>query len=351
MASIPPSLCVSPSTSIRQTIEAITKNGRQVALVVDVDERLVGIVTDGDIRKALLRGVSLEASVPETMNRAPIVARPGMSRADALDLMRKRSIRHLPVVDGDGRLVDVIFRDDLLARRPLAAAAVVMAGGMGTRLRPLTEQVPKPLLRVGGRPLIEILVERLERSGVTEVLVALHHKSDMIRDQLGDGARFGVRLSYVDEPDRLGTIGALALIAPRPSAAFFVINADILTTCDFRAMWEFHRAEGTRMTVGVSLHQVDIPYGEFTLHGARVTRVEEKPRKEFPINAGIYLLDPSLIDLIPPGRYFDATDLIRVCLERGLPVSAHLIRGYWLDVGRLDDLRRAERDIAEGLLD
>jgi dTDP-glucose pyrophosphorylase len=349
--SIPPNLWVSPATTIRQTIEAITKNGRQVALVVDVDERLVGIVTDGDIRKALLRGVSLEAPVPETMNRSPIVARPGISRTDALELMRKRSIRHLPVVDGGGRLVDVIFRDDLLARRPLPAAAVIMAGGMGTRLRPLTEQVPKPLLRVGGRPLIEILVERLERSGVTEVLVALHHKSDMIRDQLGDGARFGVRLSYVDEPDRLGTIGALALIDPRPSAAFFVINADILTTCDFRAMWEFHRAEGTCMTVGVSLHQVDIPYGEFTLHDGRVTRVEEKPRKEFPINAGIYLLDPSVIDLIPSGRYFDATDLIRVCLERGLPVSAHLIREYWLDVGRMDDLRRAERDIADGLLD
>ena len=144
----------------------------------------------------------------------------------------------------------------------------------------------------------------------------------MIREALGDGSRFGVRLSYVDEPERLGTIGALTLIRPRPAEPFFVINADILTKCDFRAMWEFHRAEGARMTVGVSLHQVDIPYGEFTLHGTRISRVEEKPRKEFPVNAGIYLLDPSLIDLIPPGQYFDATDLIRACLERDLPVSA-----------------------------
>jgi NDP-sugar pyrophosphorylase family protein len=130
-----------------------------------------------------------------------------------------------------------------------------------------------------------------------------------------------------------------------------VINADILTKCDFRAMWEFHRAEGARMTVGVSLHQVDIPYGEFTLHGTRISRVEEKPRKEFPVNAGIYLLDPSVTALIPAGRYFDATDLIRICLERELAVSAYLIREYWLDVGRHDDLRRADRDVAEGLLD
>jgi dTDP-glucose pyrophosphorylase len=351
MASIPQNLCVHPATTVRQTIEAITKNGRQVALVTDADERLVGIVTDGDIRKALLRGASLESAIGETVNRSPIVARPGVSGREALGLMRRRSIRHLPIVDGTGRLIDVVFLDDLLARPPLPAAAIIMAGGMGTRLRPLTEDTPKPLLRVGGRPLVEILIEHLERCGVDDVRVAVHHKSDMIRAQLGDGSRFGVRLAYVDEPERLGTIGALTLVRPRPVDAFFVINGDILTRCDFRAMWEFHRAQGARMTVGVSLHQVDIPYGEFTLHGARITRVEEKPRKEFPVNAGIYLLEPSLIDLIPAGQHFDATDLIRVCLDRDLPVSAYLIREYWLDVGRHDDLRKADRDIAEGLLD
>jgi dTDP-glucose pyrophosphorylase len=351
MASIPQNLCVPPGTSIRLTLEAITKNGRQVALVTDADDRLLGIVTDGDVRKALLRGASLDAPVGPSMNAAPITGRAGLARGAATELMRARAIRHLPLVDAAGRLTDVVFLDDVLARVPLPAAAVIMAGGMGTRLRPLTEETPKPLLRVGGRPLIEILIERLERSGIGRVLVAVHHKSDMIREALGDGSRFGVQLSCLDEPERLGTIGALTLIRPRPAEPFFVINADILTKCDFRAMWEFHRAEGARMTVGVSLHQVDIPYGEFTLHGTRISRVEEKPRKEFPVNAGIYLLDPSLIDLIPPGQYFDATDLIRACLERDLPVSAYLIREYWLDVGRHDDLRRADRDVAEGLLD
>ena len=351
MASIPPNLCVPPATSIRLTLEAITKNGRQVALVTDADDRLLGIVTDGDVRKALLRGTSLDAPVAAGMNATPITGRAGLGRGAATEMMRARRIRHLPLVDEAGRLQDVVFLDDLLVRTPLPAAAVIMAGGMGTRLRPLTEETPKPLLRVGGRPLIEILIERLERSGIGRVLVAVHHKSEMIRAALGDGERFGVQISYVDEPERLGTIGALTLVQPTLPGPFFVINADILTKCDFRAMWEFHRAEGARMTVGVSLHQVDIPYGEFTLHGTRISRVEEKPRKEFPVNAGIYLLDPSLIALIPAGRYFDATDLIRVCLERELPVSAYLIREYWLDVGRHDDLRRADRDVAEGLLD
>ena len=309
MASIPQNLCVPPGTTIRATLEAITKNGRQVALVTDPDDRLLGIVTDGDVRKALLRGAALEAPIGENMNATPLTGRAGLGRTEAGELMRARAIRHLPLVDGAGRLVDVVFLDDLLARAPLPASAVIMAGGMGTRLRPLTEETPKPLLRVGGRPLVEILIERL------------------------------------------GTIGALTLLRPRPIDPFFVINGDILTKCDFRAMWEFHRAQRVRMTVGVSLHQVDIPYGEFTLQGTRISRVEEKPRKEFPINAGIYMLEPSLIDLIPSGQYFDATDLIRACLERDHPVSAHLIREYWLDVGRHDDLRKADRDIAEGLLD
>ncbi len=351
MINVPEHLCVAPTTTIRQTIEAITRSGYQVALVTDGDDRLLGIVTDGDIRKALLRGAALDSPVGESMNASPIVGRPGMDYDEAAALMRARSIRHLPIMDGGGRLVDVVFLDAAPAPRPLPASAVIMAGGLGTRLRPLTEDTPKPLLRVGGRPLVEILIERLERAGVREVLIAVHHKSDMIRAQLGDGRRLGVRLGYVEEPERLGTIGALTLVEPPLPQPAFVINGDILTKCDFRAMWDFHRAEGASMTVGVSLHQVDIPYGEFTLHGTRVMQVQEKPRKEYPINAGIYLLDPSVIALIPRSQCFDATDLIRLLLGRGLPVSAYLIREYWLDVGQHHDLERAQRDVAEGLLD
>jgi NDP-sugar pyrophosphorylase family protein len=226
-----------------------------------------------------------------------------------------------------------------------------MAGGEGRRLRPLTETTP-PLLSVGGKPLLEILIERLRQSGIGRVLIAVHHKSDMIRERLGDGSRLRVTIEYVQESQPLGTMGALRLMRDRLDRPFFVVNADILTKCDFAAMWAFHRSQGMpAMTVGVSIHQVDIPYGEFTLHGTRVTRVEEKPRKEFPVNAGIYLLDPATIALIPDGQYFDATDMIRVLLDAGRPVAAHLIREYRLDVGRLHDLDKANRDVAEGLLD
>lgn len=346
-------ILVGEGATLRAALETMTKSGRQIALVVDARARLLGLLTDGDARKALLRGVPLDAKVEAAMNRSPVVASAGLSPAAALALMRSRSIRHLPVLDGAGAVVDVLLLDDLLApAQPLQSRAVIMAGGEGRRLLPLTESTPKPLLRVGGKPLLEILVERLRQAGVVEVLVAVRHKSEMIRERLGDGARLGVRLEYVEESEPLGTMGALPLVRERLDVPFFVVNGDILTKCDFRAMWEFHRSRrGAVMTVGVSVHQVDIPYGEFTLRDARVLHVEEKPRKEFPVNAGIYVVEPSVVDLIPRGSYCDATDLIRLLVSRGEHVAAYIIREYWLDVGRHGDFEKANRDVAEGLLE
>jgi dTDP-glucose pyrophosphorylase len=347
-----PSMVTSPRASLREALEAITKNGRQAVLVVDAEGVLAGMVTDGDVRRAILRGVPLDGVVADIMNPTPVTVSPGLGRAAAVELMLARGIRHLPLVDASRRLVDVLFLEEQIAMPPLSTPAVIMAGGEGRRLRPLTESTPKPLLLVGGRPLVEIMIERLRQSGISDITIALHHKAEMIRERLGDGGRLGVRIGYALEPKPLGTMGALPLLRARLRQPFFVVNADILTTCDFRAMWEFHRRQAqAAMTVGVSTHQVEIPYGEFTLHGERVTRVEEKPRKEFPVNAGIYLLDPSAIELIPAGEYFDATDMIRTLLDCERVVGAYLIREYWLDVGRLPDLEKANRDVAEGLLD
>lgn len=344
---------VREGTTLLKVLEHITRSSRQVALVVDGEARLVGLVTDGDLRKAILRGVALEAKVEEAMNRNPIVGAPGLSAAESIALMRGRSIRHLPVVDVNRKVVGLLILDQLLAPPvPLRNRAIIMAGGEGTRLLPLTESVPKPLLRIAGKPLLEILIERLRQAGIVEFLISLHHKSAMIREQLGDGGRLGVRIDYVEEPTPLGTMGSLTLVKDRLEEPFFVVNGDILTKCDFRAMWEFHRSQaGAAMTVGVSLHQVEIPYGEFTLRGTRVTQMLEKPRKEYAVNAGIYILEPSVVDLIPAGQHFDAPDLIHLLLSKDRIVAAHVIREYWLDVGRHPDLDKAARDAAEGLLD
>jgi len=344
---------VPEGSALRDALEAMTRSGRQIALVVDPERRLLGLMTDGDVRKAILRGVTLDAKVEEVMNRAPVVAPAGLSRGEALALMRSRAIRHVPVLDAHHVVVDVLRLEDLLTPvPPLGNRVVIMAGGEGRRLRPLTESTPKPMLRVGGTPILELLIERLRQSGIVDVLITLRHRSEMIREHLGDGGRLGVRIEYVEESEPLGTMGALTLVRDRLDLPFFVVNGDILTKCDFRAMWEFHRSQGgAAMTVGVSLYQVEIPYGEFVLKGKRIEHVDEKPRKEFPINAGIYVLEPSVVDIIPPGSYFDAPELIRLLLDRGAHVAGHVIREYWLDVGRHPDLEKANRDVAEGLLD
>ena len=344
---------VQRGASVRDVLEVITKSGKQVAVVIDAAGRLQGLVTDGDIRKGILRGIGLDTAVDEVMNRNPVVGARGLAGGDALRMMRAHGIRQLPLVDPTGVVTDLLLLDDLLEPAPLLANhAVIMAGGEGRRLLPITESIPKPLVSVGGQPIVEILIDRLRQSGIVDVVVAVHHKSAMIRERLGDGARLGVRIHYVEEQMPLGTMGALTLLRDRLVAPFFVVNGDILTKCDFRAMLEFHRAQaGAALTVGVSLHQVEIPYGEFTLRGTRVTQLEEKPRKEFPVNAGIYVMEPSVIDLLPVGQVVDATDVIRTLLSRGRVVSAYHLREYWLDVGRHLDLEKANHDVIEGLLE
>jgi dTDP-glucose pyrophosphorylase len=346
-------LFVKEGATLRELLELMTRDGQQIALVVDYESRLRGLVTNEDLHRAILRGMSLEGRVEEVMNRTPVTGVAGLSTADALTLMRAHSIRHLPLVDERGVVVDLLVLENLLTWLPsLTTQAVIMAGGEGRRLQPLTVSVPKPLMTVGGKPVLEILIERLRQAGIAKITLSVHHKSEVIRQRFGHGGQLGVRIEYVEESAPLGTMGALSLMRNRLERPFFVVNGDILTKCDFGAMWQFHQREPeSPLTVGVSLHQVDIPYGEFTLRGDRVVNIEENPRKEFLINAGIYLCDPSVLDFIPDGQHFDATELIRLLLDHERPVRGYLIREYWLDLGRQYDLEKANQDVAAGLFD
>jgi dTDP-glucose pyrophosphorylase len=344
-------LVVAPSASVREALETITKNSRQAVMVVDDAGRLVGIVTDGDIRRGFLRGVVIDGRVADLMNRQPVAAPAGIARTEALALMQRRSLRHLPVVDASGRLVDVMLLDDLLRPVPVPNAAVLMAGGDGSRLRPLTDAVPKPLLRVGGKPLLEILVERLKAAGVSRFFVTVRYKSELIEKHFGDGARLGVSIRYVREEVPLGTAGALARLPEPLAEPFFLVNGDILTKCDFLAMLEFHRRWRADLTVGTVPHTVEVPYGVLEVVGERLTGINEKPRLDFLINGGVYVVDPAVLPLIPRERPFDAIDLVPLLEHAGRTVVAFPIREYWLDVGQQGDFHQANRDVAEGLLD
>jgi len=344
-------LFVPPAASVRQALEAITKNSRQAVMVVDDDSRLVGIVTDGDIRRGLLRGVALGDAVADLMNRRPVTTAAGTSRAAALALMQQRSLRHLPVVDAAGRIVDVMLLEELLRPLPVPNAAVLMAGGDGRRMRGVSEDVPKPLLRVGGKPLLEILIERLRGAGVSQFFITVRYKSEMIEAHFGDGSRLGVRIRYVREDQPLGTAGALARLPEPLAEPFFLVNGDILTRCDFLAMLEFHTRWRADLTIGAVPHTVEVPYGVLRVEGEELAAIDEKPRLDFLINAGMYVMDPGVIPLIPRERPFHATELIALLKRAGRTVVAFPVREYWLDVGRDGDFHQANRDVAEGLLD
>lgn len=346
-----PALVVSPAASIREALESITKNSRQAVVVVEPDGRLAGLVTDGDVRRALLRGLSLSDPITQAMNARPTVAPATTDRSEALARMRARGMRHLPLVDGGGRVVDVLLLEDLLDAGRVPNHAVLMAGGDGKRLRPLTDSIPKPLLRVGGKPILEVLVERLRAAGVRSFHITVRHKSQMIEEHFGDGSRHDVSIRYIREEEPLGTAGALTRLGETPREPFFLVNGDILTKCDFRGMLAFHERAGADVTVGTVRQEVDLQYGVVEVEGDRLTTLSEKPRLDLRINAGIYVIEPAVLARIPRDRVFDATDLIRLLLGRKEHVAAFPIRDYWLDVGRLDDFHKADRDVAEGLLE
>lgn len=340
--------CVPGTCSIREMIRQIDATRRGIALVVDPQGRLLGTVTDGDVRRAILANVDLAQPVQVLLARkagtryaTPITAPADLEPAAYLQVMQAHDIVHLPVVDAAGRVTGLVTLDDFLAGPARPIRAVVMAGGRGQRLHPLTEEVPKPMLQVGDRPLLEIILGQLRDAGITQVQVTTHHKPEKISAHFGDGRDFGVQLSYVTEHRPLGTVGGLGLLEP-PTETTLVMNGDILTQLDFRAMLAYHRENQADLTVAVRQYDVQVPYGVVECEGPRVRRVTEKPLLNFFVNAGIYLLEPMAYQRIPGGQRFDMTELIDRLLQEGRVVASFPIREYWLDIGQHDDYVRAQ---------
>ncbi len=345
-------LCIRSTTPIREAIECIDRSGRiSLALVIGDCDELLAVLTDGDIRRAILHGVCLEAPVSDLLpikarmpNRAPVTAPVGTPRAVLLDLMRQKSVRQVPLVNRANQVVDIVVLRDLLPETRGDLQAVIMAGGFGKRLRPLTEDVPKPMLPVGGRPLMERIVGQLQQAGVRRVNITTHYKPEKIIEHFGDGAAFGMNISYVVERLPLGTGGALSLM-PAPDSPVLVVNGDVLTGIDFRKMLEYHQEQKADMTVAVNLHTVNIPYGVVDSEDSRITRLREKPEIRFFVNAGIYLLEPRVYRHIPANQRFDMTELIQRLIDNGDTVISFPIREYWLDIGQPNDYQQAQRDL------
>ena len=332
---------------MRAAAESIDSSGLKVVIVVDEAGRLEGLVTDGDIRRALLKGLGLDTPLDAFMTRRPRTAPEGTDREVLLDRLRHEQILHLPVVDTDGRIVDLAYLPELERLPNYGNRVVIMAGGLGTRLRPITETIPKPMVEVGGRPLIHTNVDMLVAQGFADITISLNYLGEVIEDYLGDGSRFGARISYVRETKRLGTGGALTLLPEAPSEPFVVMNGDILTSVDFAAMLRFHVEGGAMATMAVNKYTYNVPFGVVDVKDSHIKRLREKPSYDLFVNAGIYILSPGALELVPRDTFFDMPTLFETLMRNGDATLAFPLREHWLDIGQPDDLSRANVAFSE----
>lgn len=344
-------------TPVSDVVACIDRSGRvSIALVVDEASRLLNTLSDGDVRRGILAGVRLSdpasallAIKARTPHPVPVTAPVGTPDDELLRMMQRLSVRQVPLVDASGAVKGIVILSDLLPQVARGLQAVIMAGGFGTRLRPLTESTPKPMLPVRGRPVLEHIIEQLRDTGIRQVSVTTHYQAEKISDHFGDGAAFGVHINYVREDVPLGTGGALGLLK-RPDEPLLVINGDILTRVDFRAMHMFHQENHADLTIGVRRYEVKVPYGVIDCDSVNVVGLREKPDLDFFVNAGIYLLEPEVLDYIPSNQHLNMTDLVLRLIETRKSVVGYPICEYWLDIGQHADYTKAQEDALSGEL-
>lgn len=349
--------CVSPSATIRAAISQIEENATGIAIVVADNDTLVGTVTDGDVRRGLLRGVSLDETVMTVVEEEPVAVHPDVDEAELSRLFRQQRLKLIPVVSDDEKVLGVhLFNDRLqsLDSKPddefeaeQEFPAVIMAGGLGTRLRPLTEDKPKPLVEVGGKPILERILEHLSRVGADDCVITTRYLAEQIEDYFGDGQSLGLDIEYLREEERLGTAGSLRELRGTIERSFLVMNADILTDVDVGEMYQFHEEREALMTVGVRHYSMKVPYGVVEVDGATIDGLSEKPVYDFFVNTGIYVVAPEALRYLPEEGYFDMTELIDNILSDGREVVHFPIIEQWMDIGRPEDVEKANEEFAQ----
>lgn len=340
---------ISMNASIREAIENIDQTGLQIALVADQNDQLLGTVTDGDIRRGLLKRIELEEPVSRIMNKNPITVLQNETAEKKRLIMEKYRLHQLPVVNNKGILQTLILIDSLFKPLERDNWVVLMAGGLGERLRPLTDNCPKPLIKVGTKPVLEILLENFIAQGFHNFFLAINYKGHLIQEYFGDGNKWNVNIQYLCEENRLGTAGALSLLPEKPKLPFFVMNADLITKVNFQQLLDFHQDHFADATMCVREYKHVIPYGVVHIEkeSYQMLEIKEKPENHLFVNAGIYILNPLVLDYVPSNVYLDMPDVLTLLTQKKFKVSTFPIREYWLDIGRLEDLERAHQDYYE----
>lgn len=342
-----PKSLVDASATLQDTLQTIDASCLRIAVVADKDRHVLGTVTDGDIRRGLLAGLELHAPVTKVMNTNPTLASPNDTKSRILGWMKAKQILHVPIVDTDRRLIGMHIYNDLVDKQQPIHWVVLMAGGLGSRLAPLTDHCPKPLLDVGGRPILETIIRTLAEQGFHQFYVSVNHKANLIKDFLNNGAQWGVEIRYLQEKEKLGTAGALSLLPENPSDSILIMNADLLTKLNARKLMAFHEAHGGHVTLGVRKYQMQVPYGVVKTQHTELIEIQEKPIHEFYISSGICALSPEVLQLIIPGKPLNMPDLINLARSDGLKTLSYPVQEYWTDIGRIEDYIQANLDFPE----
>ena len=329
--------------SIFEAIELIENIGIGLVAIINHNKKLVGVLADADVRKAILKGMNKEESVNNIMNINFVSAKVGINDMALENLMKESGRNQIPIINKNGILFDVIAKSDF-SEKIYDNPVIILAGGLGKRLRPLTNDYPKPMLEIGGKPILEIAVENLIKSGFYKIVLAINYKGHMIEEYFGNGKNWGCEITYIREKKKLGTSGALSLLPINLDKPFFIMNADLLTKVNFSHILDYHLEHNTIATVCVSQYDLEVPYGVVRTDSHGLISVNEKPVQSFFVNAGIYIAEPEILHFVPKNKKIDMTDLLNIILEKGHKISVFPIREYWLDVGRTEDLMQANKD-------
>ena len=334
--------------SMGLAVKILNQESLRIVMVVDDDERLIGSITDGDIRRGLIRQLPMNTRLAEIMHKNPIVSLAGDDKSNILAKMKELDLLQIPIIDSNGKVVGLETLQNLIEKKKFDNPVFLMAGGFGKRLAPLTNNTPKPLLKVGNKPILENVINQFIDAGFYNFYISTHYRAEMVQEYFGDGSNWDVSIKYIYEKEPLGTAGGLGLLPDNlPKLPILMMNGDLLTKIDFKELLRFHFQEGVDVTMCVREYDFQVPYGVVKTDGKYITSIEEKPVHHFFVNAGIYVLDPSMLDMVDGKSYLDMPQLLEQKMRESGKISMFPVHEYWLDIGQIKQFDQAQRDVSQ----
>jgi dTDP-glucose pyrophosphorylase len=330
------------SSDFYDAIKKLDENGDGILPVTDSDGHFIGLVTDGDVRRAVL---NKQLDLDHIVNQNPYKLTSESTQAERVNYLKNYRIRHLPIVDKNNKLIEIITLDNINLS-DMSYPVVIMAGGLGSRLGDLTKNTPKPMLHVGGRPILETILISCIENGFYKFYISVNYKKEIIMDYFGDGSKWNVDIEYLIEDKKLGTAGALTLIKEKHSTPFLITNGDVITSLDYRELLKHHEKKKSKVTMCVRDFEYVVPFGVVEVDGDKISKISEKPTKSFKVNAGIYVVEPDVIDDIPKNILYDMTTLFEDVGNRKQGRGAYFLKDYWIDVGQVEELSQANTDLS-----